>query len=323
MTRITITHVNYSLVATDLVKKYKSSTVNAVDGIDLSVKEGEIYGFLGPNGAGKSTAIKMFVTTLFPSSGKIEVLGLDPTKNSSKVRSQIGVVYQQVSLDENLTAEENLRSHAVLYNLTPFSLTYNGTSQKYKKALNDVLELVGLSDKRFDIVQTFSGGMKRRLDIAKALLHTPKILFLDEPTTGLDPQSRRAVWDYLEKQQKTHQFTVFLTTQYLEEAEICDRISIIDHGKILVTDTPNNLKKSVGSELLYIKPSKDSQLEKELKDKKIEFKKDSLGEYILELKNRKAQELLQKIKSDLDEINIKKPSLDDVFIHYTGRKMAT
>lgn len=318
---ILIIAMDYSLVAKNLVKKYPKAAVNAVDGIDLEVKKGEIYGFLGPNGAGKSTAIKMFVTTLFPTLGKILVDGLDPQKHPDKVRERIGVVYQNPSLDENLTAEENLRSHAVLYNLTGFALTYGMTSANYKKRLDEVLDLINLKDKKFDIVKTFSGGMRRRLDIAKALLHMPKVLFLDEPTTGLDPQSRKAVWEYLVELQKKHEFTVFLTTQYLEEAEICNRISIIDKGKILVTDTPNNLKKSVGSELLYLKPNKPSLLEKELNQKKIKFKIDSLGEYVIELRAKKAQDLLKLIKTDLEEISIKKPSLDDVFISYTGRKM--
>ncbi len=313
--------MDYSLIAKDLVKRYPKANFNAVDGINLEVKQGEIYGFLGPNGAGKTTAIKCFVTTLFPTSGQVLVAGINTQKNPRKVRENIGVVYQQASLDENLTAEENLRSHAVLYNLTPFSLTYNGTSQKYKDRLETVLNLVGLFDKRFDIVKTYSGGMKRRLDIAKALLHMPNILFLDEPTTGLDPQSRLAVWNYLTTLQKQHNFTVFLTTQYLEEAEICDRISIIDHGKILVTDTPNNLKKSVGQELLYLKPAKREQLEKELQVKKFKFTIDQAGEYVINLQNHKAQQILSEIKTPLQEINIKKPSLDDVFIKYTGRKI--
>lgn len=309
----------YSLVAKDLVKKYSKANFNAVDGVNLEVKEGEVYGFLGPNGAGKSTAIKMFVTTLFPTEGEIEVLGHNPSKDPNKVRSLIGVVYQNPSLDENLTAEENLRSHAVLYNLTGFSLTYSSTSKSYKKRLDEILDLVELKDKKFDIVKTFSGGMRRRLDIAKALMHTPKILFLDEPTTGLDPQSRKNIWEYLKVLQKQNKFTIFLTTQYLEEAEICDRISIIDHGKVLVTDTPSNLKKSVGNELLYIRPEDSKKLEKELRDKKIEYKTDTEGEYIIDLKKDRAQSILHKIKSELVEINIKRPSLDDVFIHYTGR----
>src|SRR6185437_7084480 len=155
---------------------------------------------------------------------------------------------------------------------------------------DEVLDLVGLADKKFAIVKTFSGGMKRRLDIAKALLHFPKILFLDEPTTGLDPQSRRAVWDYLTQLQKEHKFTVFLTTQYLEEAEICDRISIIDRGKILVTDTPKNLKNMVGEELLYLKPADPEKLQKELRSKKIDFTVDNFGEYVIDLKGKRAQD---------------------------------
>lgn len=313
--------MDHSLVAKNLVKKYPKASINAVDGIDLEVKKGEIYGFLGPNGAGKSTAIKMFVTTLFPTSGEILVDGLNPQKDPGKVRERIGVVYQNPSLDDNLTAEENLRSHAVLYNLTPFALTYGQTSQQYKDRLKQVLDLIDLYDKRFDVVKTFSGGMRRRLDIAKALMHMPKVLFLDEPTTGLDPQSRKVVWEYLSELQKKHEFTVFLTTQYLEEAEICNRISIIDKGKILVTDTPANLKKKVGKELLYLTPEKPKQLEKELSDKQIKYQVDAAGEFIIELEKHDAQTVLKQIKSGLEEISIKKPSLDDVFIKYTGRKI--
>lgn len=312
---------NSSIIAQSLVKRYAQAKENAVDTIDLEVKNGEIYGFLGPNGAGKSTTIKMLVTTLFPSSGTVTVCGYDTVKDSTKVRQNIGVVYQNPSLDNNLTAEENLRSHAILYGITPFSLTYRGTTSEYKKKVDMLLELVNLQKNKFDIVKTFSGGMRRKLDIVKAMLHTPKILFLDEPTTGLDPQSRRTVWEYLESMQKKEGFTIFLTTQYLEEAEICDRISIIDKGKILVTDTPAKLKKSVGDEMLYIKPVHEKKLKEELLSKKIPFSTDSAGHFVIDLQKEHAQDLLRKIRSELDEINIKKPSLDDVFIKFTGRQM--
>lgn len=313
--------VTYALEVHDLKKRYHKANFNAVDGIDLQIKDGEIYGFLGPNGAGKSTAIKMFVTTLFPTSGDISLFGIDPQKNPHKVREMIGVVYQNPSLDENLTAEENLRSHAVLYNMTGFSLTYNQTSALYKERLEQVLQLVELEDRKFDIVKTFSGGMKRRLDLAKALLHEPKILFLDEPTTGLDPHSRREVWQHINDLQNKKKFTVFLTTHYLDEAEICDRISIMDKGKILVTDTPNNLKKMSGNELLYLTPDKPTLLEQELHTLKVRFTKDKEDNFIVTLKNRRAQEILRQIKTDLREINIKRPALDDVFIQLTGRKI--
>lgn len=312
---------NFSIIAESLIKRYAQAKENAVDGIDLSVKEGEIYGFLGPNGAGKSTTIKILVTTLFPTTGTVTVCGFDTVKQSTQVRQNIGVVYQNASLDNNLTAEENLRSHAVLYGITPFSLTYNGTSSEYKKKVDMLLELVHLEKHKFDIVKTFSGGMRRKLDILKAMLHTPKVLFLDEPTTGLDPQSRRTVWNYLETMQKKEGFTIFLTTQYLEEAEICDRISIIDKGKLLVTDTPEKLKKSVGEEMLYIKPASTSKLEDELQRKGIPFTNDTMGHFVIDLQKERAQDLLKKINTDLEEINIKKPSLDDVFIKFTGRQI--
>jgi len=308
-----------AIIAKDLVKKYKSAKFNAVDGVDLEVEDGEIFGFLGPNGAGKSTTIKMLVTTLFPTSGDAEIFGVNTKKNPRKIREMIGVVYQKPSLDEKLTAEENLRSQAILYEKTGFSLSYRSASKEYKERIKDLLNLVGLWEKRHDVVGTFSGGMKRRLDIAKALLHTPKILFLDEPTTGLDPKSRRDIWEYLEDLQEKNKFTIFLTTQYLEEAEVCDRISIIDSGKILITDTPNNLKKSAGHELLYVNPVDESSLENELNKKQIDFQRDKKGNYILEIGTEKAQNFIKQIESDLDEINIKKPTLDDVFIKLTGK----
>lgn len=312
---------SFSVIVKDLVKQYKGSKQRAVDNVNLEVGTGEIYGFLGPNGAGKSTTIKILVTTLFPTSGEATVMGFNSFTQSDEVRKRIGVVYQNVSLDKHLTAEENLRSHAVLYNVTPFAPTFKTTSQTYKKRVLNLLELVGLKDKMFDIVKTYSGGMMRRLDIAKALLHRPNVLFLDEPTTGLDPQSRRDIWKYLTKHQKKEGFSIFLTTQYLEEAEICQRISIIDQGKILITDTPKNLKKKVGDEVLVVRPSSHVQLEKELTIKKIEYQLDENKSFIIDIQKQKAQAVLAQITSDLLEINIKKPSLDDVFIQFTGREI--
>jgi ABC-2 type transport system ATP-binding protein len=313
--------VELAISAQHVVKKYAQAKSNAVDDISLEVESGEIYGFLGPNGAGKSTAIKVFVTTLFPTSGKVSIFGADTLTQTRQVREQIGVVYQNTSLDENLTAEENLRSQAVLYGLTPFALAYRFTSKVYQQRVDELLTLLELQDVKFEIVKKFSGGMKRKLDIAKSLLSLPKILFLDEPTTGLDPQSRKAIWEYLLQFQRKHGFTIFLTTQYLEEAEVCDRISIIDHGKILVTDTPNNLKKKVGDELLYLRPSNAGALKKELTQLKLEFSETKNHEVVVEIKTAKAQQILQKIKTELLEISIKKPTLDDAFIQLTGHQI--
>jgi ABC-2 type transport system ATP-binding protein len=305
----------------DLVKQYPGEKVQAVAGVDLEVKDGEIYGFLGPNGAGKSTTIGVLVTSLFPTSGTVIVNGFDVSQDPDKVRATTGVVYQQVSLDEKLTVEENMRSHAVLYDVANYAPLYSLMSDAYKKRLQELLELVGLPQTQNTVVEKLSGGMRRRIDMAKSLFHIPKILFLDEPTTGLDPQSRRVIWQYLTDLQKEKGFTIFLTTQYLEEAEICDRISIIDQGKILVTDSPNQLKKQVGAELLYLQPSHQTQLEKELTRLKFQYQIGKDNTFILETQKLPAQKVLSQIKTELKEINIRKPSLDDVFIHLTGRKM--
>ncbi|MCA9386472.1 ATP-binding cassette domain-containing protein [Candidatus Dojkabacteria bacterium] len=312
-----------AIKAVDLVKRYKKANFNAVDKINLEVNPGEVYGFLGPNGAGKSTAINMFVTSLFPTQGNVEILGVDTQEDPTEIRRMIGVVYQKPSLDEKLTAEENLRSHAVLYELTGWSPSYKTTSTEYKERVEKVIEIVGLKDRMHDVVKTFSGGMKRRLDIAKALLHTPKVLFLDEPTTGIDPHNRREIWGYLTDLQKEDRFTIFLTTQYLEEAEICDRISIINKGKILVTDTPDNLKRLVGDELLYISPvnGQESELKSELESLNIEYQTDNVGSFVIDLGKGKAQKVISQIKTELDEISIKRPTLDDVFIKLTGDKI--
>lgn len=310
-----------AIAVKNLVKRYPGAKENAVNGIDLTVKQGEIFGFLGPNGAGKSTTIGIFVTSIFPTDGQALVNGFDVSQDPDKVRATTGVVYQRVSLDEKLTVEENLRSHAVLYNQAEYAPLYRLMSEKYKKRLAEVLELVGLPQVRDQEVIKLSGGMRRRIDIAKALFHIPQILFLDEPTTGLDPQSRRDIWQYLIDLQREEGFTIFLTTQYLEEAEVCDRISIIDHGEILTTDTPDKLKKQIGQELLYLTPVHPKQLRQELTKLKFDFQVGRDQTFILETTRQPAQKILAQLSSDLQEINIRKPSLDDVFIHLTGRKM--
>jgi ABC-2 type transport system ATP-binding protein len=313
---------HYSLLVNHAVKKYPRAALPAVNDISLSVKPGEIYGFLGPNGAGKTTAIKMFTTLLFPNAGKITVNGFDVQSQYQQVRQSIGVVFQTPSLDDKLTVEENLRSHAILYNVAPYALSYAAMSDEYKYRLSEVLELVGLPEHKSTIVKTLSGGMRRRIDIAKALLHVPKVLFLDEPTTGLDPQSRQAIWHYLDALHTKYKFTVFLTTQYLEEAEICNRISIIDHGKIVVTDSPRQLKQSIGQEVLILETDQAGQLEKELDAQHLVYKKAATEpEYIVQLSGQRAQTILNHIKTPLSSLTVRQPSLDDVFMHYTGRSM--
>jgi ABC-2 type transport system ATP-binding protein len=224
----------------DLQKKFGDFT--AVDGISFEVEKGEIFGFLGPNGAGKSTTIKMLTTLLHPTRGTISVDGHDPMKDSDAVRHAFGIVFQDPSLDEDLTAYENMELHGVLYNVP---------SVERKKKISELLQFVELSDRTHDYVKTFSGGMKRRLEIARGLLHKPKIIFLDEPTLGLDPQTRNHMWEYLRKLNAEEGVTVFFTTHYMEEADRnANRIAIIDHGKIVAMGSGDDLKKQTGKDSL-------------------------------------------------------------------------
>src|ERR671930_868255 len=222
--------------------------VEAVKGIDFQVKPGELFGFLGPNGAGKSTTIKILCTLMKPTEGSASVAGHDVVTERDEVRRHIGLVFQDTTLDEYLSAEMNLRFHAALYGI-PKALV--------SERLRQVLEMVGLWDRRHSKVATFSGGVKRRLEIARGLLHSPRVLFLDEPTIGLDPQTRSSIWSYIRELKRSEDITIFMTTHYMDEAEFCDRIAIIDQGRIVVLDTPQSLKASVGKDRVQITTTDD------------------------------------------------------------------
>lgn len=223
----------------NLTKKFNSFL--AVDDISFEVKEGEIFGFLGPNGAGKTTTINILTTQLKPTKGTAILAGFNVVSDPNNARRCFGIVFQDPSLDLELTAWENLKFHAMLYDIP---------GPKTKKKAKELLEMVGLQGRENTIVKKFSGGMKRRLEVARGLLHEPRILFLDEPTLGLDPQTRTHIWEYVFKVQKEHKMTIFLTTHSMEEAENCTRVAIIDHGKIIVLDTPEQLKKATGTETM-------------------------------------------------------------------------
>jgi ABC-2 type transport system ATP-binding protein len=241
----------------ELTKEY--GQFKAVDHISFKVNPGEIFAFLGPNGAGKSTTIKMLTTLIHPSSGLIKLAGYDVTKEKNKTRSAFGIVFQDPSLDDELTAYENMELHAVLYGIKRSTLS---------SRVDELLELVELHDRRNSLVKTFSGGMKRRLEIARGLLHHPKVLFLDEPTVGLDAQTRKLLWDYVVKLNKKENMTIFMTTHYLEEAElVANRIAIIDHGKIISHGTPAELIKETGTKNLeeaYLKLTGNSLRDEEV-----------------------------------------------------------
>lgn len=294
----------------NLSKRFKN--FKAVDNISFSVKKGEIFGFLGPNGAGKSTTINMLATLLLVSEGEAVINNFSVISQRDDVRRSIGLVFQDPSLDDRLTAEENLWFHSQLY----------GVSKKdYQKRYKEVLEMVDLWDRKDDFVRNFSGGMKRRLEIARGLIHYPSVLFLDEPTIGLDPQTRAHLWEYILKLKKEKQMTIFLTTHYMNEAEYCDHIAVIDHGKLIALDTPVNLKKALGGDIIVVKGSKKEELEKEIskmEEVKILRKNDSL---YLEVANGESflPRLFREVKTPIDTVEMRKPTIDDVFLNLTGR----
>lgn len=228
----------------------------AVDAVSFEVEGGEIFGFLGPNGAGKTTTINMLCTLYRPSSGLAYVNGYDVFKEPHKVRRSIGLVFQDPSLDDKLTAEENLDFHGILYGLK---------REERARMIDKVLEMVELSDRKHSLVSSFSGGMKRRLEIARGLMHSPKVLFLDEPTLGLDPQTRSRVWDYIHRLRSEEGVTVFMTTHYMDEAENCDRVAIMDHGRIIALDEPSTLKTQIGGDVITLKVVDVQKAELELK----------------------------------------------------------
>lgn len=301
----------------DLTKKFDNLV--AVDHVSFSVKKGEIFGFLGPNGAGKTTTIKMLTTLLYPTDGSATISGFDIVKERDEVRQNIGIVFQEPALDTQLTGRENLDFHARMYGMS---------RDKRKNRVDDVLHLVDLEDKEDVLVKNYSGGMKRRLEIARGLMHYPTILFLDEPTLGLDAQTRRAIWEYIKKMNKDESTTIFLTTHYMDEADyLCDRIGIIDHGKILVIDSTVNLKNSIGNDVITLscqdlnKLSRALEKEEWIKNIKIHDSFLTLGVEKGEEKIPIVFEIARTLGVKIKSISLRKPTLDDVFLHFTGRSM--
>jgi ABC-2 type transport system ATP-binding protein len=294
----------------NLSKQFKS--VRAVDGISFSVSEGEVFGFLGPNGAGKTTTINILCTLLSATGGSAEIAGHDCAKNSDEVRTAIGLIFQDTTLDTGLTAYENLKFHAYLYNLDR-KLT--------ERRIDEMLAVVELQNRKHDLIKNFSGGMKRRLEIARGLLHYPRVLFLDEPTLGLDPQTRNTIWDFINTLRKKEKITVFMTTHYMEEAENCDRIAIMDHGKIIALDTPARLKETVHGDIIHLVTA-DNQLALQEIQKTfgITAQTENGG---LALEAERGDEFIPKLIHSLTvetlSVGLKKPTLNDVFLRLTGR----
>lgn len=299
----------------NLSKKFGDLT--AVNDVSFEVKEGQIFGFLGPNGAGKTTTISMLATLINPTSGNARVNGFDIVSQRDNVRKSIGIVFQDPSLDDELTAFENMDFHGRLYNVPDV---------ERKQKIEALLKLVELDDRKNDLVKTFSGGMKRRLEIARGLLHEPKVLFLDEPTLGLDPQTRNHLWEYIKALNEKKHITIILTTHYMDEADrLCDVVSIIDHGKIIALDAPQKLKNSIGGSMISIKTSKSieaSQLLEKFKGVKNVKLHDGVVDINIENAEKMISEIvtmLSKKNISIESINIHTPTLEDVFLYFTGK----
>ena len=255
----------------NLVKQYKNAETKAVDDISFKVAPGEFFALLGPNGAGKTTTISILTTTLTPTSGSAMIAGFDVVQNPGAVRQQVGIIFQRPSLDLNLTAEENVRFHVILYGLHPFRPTFSSMPQAYRQQIQELSEILGLDQEIFKPIKTFSGGMKRKLEIMRSLMHRPRLLFLDEPTVGLDPGSRRNLWQYIRRVQAESGTTVLLTTHYQDEAEGADTICIMNQGRIVSYGTPTQVKAELIEEYLLIDAADRAQLRTELTRLKIPF----------------------------------------------------
>jgi ABC-2 type transport system ATP-binding protein len=294
-----------------LTKSY--GPIEAVRGIDLNIEKGEIFGLLGPNGAGKTTTIGMLCTIIRPTSGSASIAGYDIIADPAEVRRKVGIVFQDPTLDTVLTGRENLELHARLYGVP---------STIRKQRIMEMLELVDLKERSNDIARTYSGGMRRRLELARGLLHRPAVLFLDEPTLGLDPQTRARTWDYIKKMAQKEQTTIVLTTHYMEEADqVCDRVGIIDHGRIIALDDPDHLKESMGGDLVIIRAPEQSLV----RVRALSYVKEViLNDGALEITMKDAHlhlpELLSVI-SAVQCVETRSPTLNDVFIKLTGRDM--
>src|SRR5437588_976748 len=298
------------IAAADLTKRY--GDLDAVRKVSFTVPAGETFGFLGPNGAGKSTTISMLCTLLRPTGGTALVAGFDVVRQRTEVRRQIGLVFQDTTLDDYLTAAENLRFHAELYRVPKGELDGR---------IRQVMDMVGLWERRNSIVKTFSGGMKRRLEIARGLLHSPRVLFLDEPTVGLDPQTRSHIWSYINELKRRESITMFLTTHYMDEAEHCDRIAIMDNGEIVVIDTPEALKRSVGRDRVSMSTDGDEAAMRVLAER-FELEP-TISEGAITFFVAHGEQFVPRLFADphitINSVHVARPTLDDVFMTYTGR----
>ena len=301
----------------DLVKRYRDASTNAVDGVSFAVRAGEFFALLGPNGAGKTTTISILTTTLGPSGGSARIAGHDVQREASLVRRDVGIIFQKPSLDQNLTGEENIRLHAILYGVHPWRPTFRLMPTAYRSRVEELAALLGLGAEVFRPVRTYSGGMRRKLEIVRSLLHQPKVLFLDEPTSGLDVPSRRTLWQYLADVRRASGTTIFLTTHYIEEAEEADAICIMDRGKVVSLGTPEAVKVHLVENYVLVDAADRGRLREELRGLGVRFSEATRVR--IELDGMTTHALLRSIDVPLTYVQTHVPSLEDAYLEVVGQ----
>jgi ABC-2 type transport system ATP-binding protein len=301
----------------NLVKQYDRAKTPSVKGVGFGVSEGEFFAFLGPNGAGKTTTISILTTTLSKTSGNVRIAGLDVETQAKEVREKIGIIFQQPSLDKQLTAEENIRFHACLYGMYAYRPGFRLMPAAYKDRIMELAEIVGIQDALFKPVKKLSGGMQRKLEIIRSLIHTPQVLFLDEPTQGLDAVSRRSLWEYINSVRRQYGTTVFLTTHNIDEAENVDKVCIINQGKIAACCSPEEMKQSLLRQELVVDADNRAQLAAELSGLGLNY---AVSEHItVPYRGRTAQEIIASLKSKLTVLKIHEPSLEDAYVEFLNQ----
>lgn len=296
----------------DLVKRYRKAKVNAVDGITLRVGSGEFFALLGPNGAGKTTTVSILTTTLAPTSGNVRICGFDLRRDPASVRRNVGIIFQNPSLDMNLSGEENVRLHAILYGLYRYRPLFRVMPEAYRRQVDELATVLDIRGDIFKPVKKLSGGMQRKLEIIRGLMHRPRVLFLDEPTRGLDVASRRSLWAYLREVREKFGVTIVLTTHYLEEAEQADRLCILNHGRIVAMGSPGEVKARPAEERLELDSADRDRLRTELREQNLKFEED--GIFKVHLGGRTAHEIVRSLDVPLTIMRTRQPSLEDAYL---------
>lgn len=300
----------------NLFKQYKGAKIPSVDNISFNVNEGEFFAFLGPNGAGKTTTISILTTTLAKTSGEVKIASFDINKEARQVREKVGIIFQKPSFDPQLTAEQNIRFHACLYGMCGYRPTFKLMPASYRKRVLDLAEIVGIKDSLFKPIKKLSGGMQRKLEIIRSLIHTPSVLFLDEPTQGLDAVSRRGLWDYVNDVRNQHGTTVFLTTHYIDEAENVDKVCLINHGKIAVCCSPEEMRKSLLKQELILDAEDRTALTNELTALGLPF---TVNGRIIVPYQESAQNVISQLQTKLTILRIHEPSLEDAYVEFLNK----